>query len=287
MVTRLHARPGSLAAVLALVLCVLPGAARAAGMDDLPGPGAADADGLAGIPTVRERRIGARMASRLLGAIPPIEDTAVQRYVNHVGRWVANQSDRADLDWTFAVLDTPAINGFAAPGGYVFITRGLLLLMESEAELAAVLGHEIAHVTQRDHLKALQARRGLEIAVDLLQHTVRGRASDRQLLDLADRAARLYTVGLSKQDEYDADRIGAALAARAGYDPWGLTHTLTTLNALDPVAPAMSLHSGTHPPPRARRETVVNALGILLDERAPGARPVQRFRTIQERLTAE
>ncbi len=286
MVTRAYHTHGTLAAVLALVLALLPGAAGAEGMDDLPGPGDAASGNLTGIPAARERRIGHRMAARLLGVIPPVEDAAVQQYVNRVGRWVASQGPRPDLDWTFAVLDTAAINGFAAPGGYVFVSRGLVLLMESEAELAAVLGHEIAHVTQRDHLEALQARRGLEIAAHVLQRTARGNASQRELTRLADTAARLYTVGLSQQDEYDADRIGAALAARAGYDPWSFTHTLTTLTALDPVAPAMSLHAGTHPPPRARRETLVNALGILLDEHAPGARPVERFRAIQERLAA-
>ena len=280
-----HRLAGLLGLALAAALISQP--ARASGMDDLPGADAQQTEGLMGIPVAHERQIGSHMAARLLGAIPPVEDATVQRYVNRVGRWVAEHSSRPDLDWRFAVLDSPAINGFAAPGGHVFITRGLVLLMESEAELAAVLGHEIAHVTQRDHLEALAARRRVRIATDLLHQTAGGNADERQLLRLAHQATRLYTLGLSEQDEYDADRIGAALAARAGYDPWGLTHTLTTLTALDPVVPAMKLHSGTHPPPRARRETLVNALDILLEDHGPGARPVERFRAIQQRLSAE
>lgn len=277
-----------MAALAALALGGPP--ARAGGMDDLPGPssgGGSSGDlarALTNMPSAREQTIGTRMAARLLGAVPPVRDDAVQGYVNRVGRWVASVSERPDLDWTFAVLDTPAINSFAAPGGYVFITRGLFLLLENEAELAAVLGHEIAHVTEKHHLEALAHARRVGIAADILARTGSGDIGRAELHRLADRAARLFVLGLDKQDEYDADRIGGALAARAGYDPWMLTHTLTTLSALEPTSSAMSLHSGTHPPPRARRDTLVNALDIMMDGAAPGEQPLDRFRAMRQRL---
>ena len=103
-----------------------------------------------------EIAIGKDVASRLLGAAPLVADPALQRYVNSVGRWLAAQTERADLPWQFGVLETPHLNAFAVPGGTIFITRGLLAQMRNEAELAGVLGHEIVHVLRKHHLKAIQ-----------------------------------------------------------------------------------------------------------------------------------
>ena len=103
-----------------------------------------------------EIRIGRQISGNLLGAVPLVRDDKLQNYVNLVGNWVALQSGRQDLTWHFGVLDTEAINAFAAPGGYIFVTKGLYRLLNNEAELAGVLGHEIAHVTQKHHLKVLK-----------------------------------------------------------------------------------------------------------------------------------
>ena len=103
-----------------------------------------------------EISIGKDVASRLLGAAPLVANPGLQRYVNQVGRWLAVQTERPDLPWQFGVLDSPNVNAFAVPGGTIFITRGLLERMRSEAELAGVLGHEIVHVLRKHHLKAFQ-----------------------------------------------------------------------------------------------------------------------------------
>ncbi|MFP5418655.1 MAG: M48 family metalloprotease, partial [Gammaproteobacteria bacterium] len=103
-----------------------------------------------------EVRIGRQIAGNLLGAVPLVRDDALQRYVNLVGNWVAQQSGRNEVTWRFGVLDTEAINAFAAPGGYVFVTKGLYRMLDNEAELAGVLGHEIAHITKKHHLKVLK-----------------------------------------------------------------------------------------------------------------------------------
>jgi len=95
-----------------------------------------------------EARIGTQISGNLLGAVPLVRDDTLQRYVNLVGNWVALHSGRKDVDWRFGVLDTEDINAFAAPGGYIFLTKGLYRRLNSEAELAGVLGHEIAHVTK-------------------------------------------------------------------------------------------------------------------------------------------
>ncbi|HEV2211798.1 MAG TPA: M48 family metalloprotease, partial [Gammaproteobacteria bacterium] len=104
----------------------------------------------------QEQQYGYSAAATLLGAARPIQNADVQNYVNKVGLWVALHSDRPNLPWHFAVVDSNDIDAFAAPYGYVFITRGLLFHMRSEAELAGVLGHEISHVVLKHHLKALQ-----------------------------------------------------------------------------------------------------------------------------------
>ncbi|MDZ7748152.1 MAG: M48 family metalloprotease [Halofilum sp. (in: g-proteobacteria)] len=237
------------------------------------------------VSPAKERRIGEGMAARLLGTTPPVDDERVQRYVNRVGLWVAAGSDQPDLDWTFAVVDSAGVNAWAAPGGYVFITVGLFVLLEDEAELAAVLGHEIAHVTAGHHLEALASRVRTGMIRDLLQAEDIAGVDDATVDSLAAEGARLFGLGLSREAEHEADRLGAVLAARAGYDPWALLGTLTVLDALDPAAPAMSLHASTHPPPQVRRALLARQLDATLDTGGdPGARPVQRFRAMRDRL---
>jgi beta-barrel assembly-enhancing protease len=101
-------------------------------------------------------RIGRQISGNMLGAVPLVRDDKLQNYVNLVGNWVALQSGRSDITWRFGVLDTEDINAFAAPGGYIFVTKGLYRRLNNEAELAGVLGHEIAHVTRKHHLKVLK-----------------------------------------------------------------------------------------------------------------------------------
>ena len=100
--------------------------------------------------------LGREISGSLLGAAPLVKDESLQKYVNQVGRWVASQSERADLPWKFGVIESTDLNAFAAPGGYVLITKGLYQKLQNEAQLAGVLGHEIAHVTKKHQLKVLQ-----------------------------------------------------------------------------------------------------------------------------------
>lgn len=204
-----------------------------------------------------EIAIGRDAAATLLGASKPINDPAVQNYVNKVGLWIALQSDRPDLPWHFAVVDSDDIDAFAAPGGYVFLTRGLLLHMHNEAELAGVLGHEISHVVLKHHLNALQKSARMDLAGQAAQVGMESKGYnsdlDKQLMDKVSSATRtLYSKGLDKGDELDADRMGVVLAARAGYDPYGLLAVLQTLEAVDPKSSSMQLLLATHPSPADR-----------------------------------
>lgn len=236
------------------------------------------------VPENEEREIGEALAEQLLGAAPPVQDPEVQRYVNRVGTWVARQSDRPRLDWTFAVIDVDTVNAYAAPGGYVFVTRGLFLLMEDEAELAGVLGHEIAHVTERHHMRELQRAARWGLAFDLVEQATGDGLDDEALRALANAGARLYDSGLSREDELDADRIGAIYAARAGYDPWALLSTLTTIEGIHPQALAVEQLTASHPPTEDRRNILAAHLDERLGDLNPGLRPIDRFREVRDRL---
>jgi len=208
-----------------------------------------------------EIAIGRDAAATLLGASKPIDDPAVQQYVNKVGLWVALQSDRPDLPWHFAVVDTDDIDAFAAPGGYVFITRGLLLHMHSEAELAGVLGHEITHVVLKHHLKELQRAARMNLAGQAAEAELQRNGHSTALADkVADATRNLYSKGLDKDDEFDADRAGVVLATRAGYEPYGLLAVLQTLEGVDPKSGKVQLLLATHPSPADRIAALSAAL---------------------------
>ena len=211
-----------------------------------------------------EEQIGYAAAATLLGASKPIANVEVQQYLNRVGLWIALQSERPDLHWQFAVVDSDDIDAFAAPGGYVFITRGLLLRLNNEAELAGVLGHEISHVVLKHHLKALQSAARASLAGQVASYKMAQNGQNSMIFDQAATAARnLYSKGLDKSDEYAADRAGVVLAARAGYDPYGLLAVLQTLEGVDPKSGSMQLLLATHPAPQDRLAALARVQGSL------------------------
>ncbi|MBI3283748.1 MAG: M48 family metalloprotease [Burkholderiales bacterium] len=215
----------------------------------------------------QEIAIGQSVTSNLLGAAPLLQNTRVQQYVNQVGRWVAAQGERPTLPWTFAVLDVPEINAFAAPGGYIAITRGLLQKMQSEAELAAILAHEIAHVLQRHHLQAIRKAAGANLAGDLISLGLeKKQGGDPILLRLAATGTEIYVRGgLDKADEFEADRMAVVLAARAGYDPYGMPAILQTLQGMNPADAGLSLLFRTHPSLNERLAALDDALPASLE----------------------
>jgi predicted Zn-dependent protease len=201
----------------------------------------------ADISEPQEIDLGGGIASNLLGAAPLWDNPPVQRYVNRVGRWLALQTERPDLPWQFGVLDDDDVNAFAAPGGYVFITKGLLARMSNEAELAGVLAHEISHVLRRHHLQALKKGARSELMSDLANDAIKSQGGDPRLSKLVSAGTEIYARGLDKQDEYEADRMGVVIAARAGYDPYGLPAVLQTLQSINPNDSNLALMFKTHP----------------------------------------
>ena len=228
----------------------------------------------------QEIELGGGIASSLLGAAPLLDNPALQRYVNRIGRWIALQSERPDLPWHFGVLDDADINAFAAPGGYVFITKGLLARMNSEAELAGVLAHEISHVLRKHHLQTLKKGARRELMADLAGEAIKSKGGDERLRKLVSAGTELYARGLDKEDEFESDRMGVVLAARAGYDPYGLPAVLQTLQSINPADSNLALMFKTHPGFDKRLELLGPLMSPALDdwERQPDLN--QRFATV-------
>lgn len=215
-----------------------------------------------GISEPEEIQMGEGISAMILGASPLYPDQNLQRYVNKVGRWVASQSSRPDLPWAFAVIDTPTINAFALPGGRVFISTGLVAKLGNESELAGVLAHEIGHVMQRHQVTAIESARKTGLAQDGLQSIASERIGKSKLGGnpltgaltnaAAGEAIELVKNGfllrpLDRSLEYEADRIGALLLAKAGYDPYGLISVIQKLATLKPEDSAASIAMSTHP----------------------------------------
>lgn len=242
---------------------------------------------IVGVDAEEEAKIGREAAATLLGASPLLEDEAMQRYVNRVGRWVALQSERPELPWRFAIIDHPNVNAFAAPGGYVFITRGLMFQLRNEAELAGVLGHEIMHVVRKHHLEALQSEARLKLAGSVASAALEQRGKDASdYAWVAAGAKTLYTRGLDRDDEFDADRMGVVLAARAGYDPYGLPAVLQRLDSMAADDGRLALLFKTHPAPADRLAELTIRMEGRVDALAGSQDGAGRFREQMKALAA-
>ena len=226
----------------------------------------------------QEIEIGRDMAARLLGAAPLANDARLQRYVNNVGRWLASQTERPDLPWQFGVLEAPQLNAFAVPGGTIFLTRGLVERMRSEAELAGVLSHEIAHVLKKHHLKAIQKNAQAGLAAEAASMAMKDSNSEARG-KLASFGTEMYARGLDKSDELEADRLGIVIAARGGYDAYGLPAVLQTLQAMNPQDSGLALMFKTHPAPAERLDALGEKMQPTLDAYAAQPQLAERFRS--------
>ena len=228
---------------------------------------------LAGTSQEEEIAIGRQISGNLLGAAPLVKDAKLQQYVNSVGRWVANQSERPDLPWHFGVIDSNDVNAFAAPGGYVFVTLGLYRLLQNEADLAGVLGHEIGHVVKQHHLKILQQSKLVEAGGNLLSQQAGNNDAVQKLIG---GGAEIVSRSLDKGAEFEADRLGVVFATRAGYDAYGLPSVLQQIGHVAKDDGSVALLFKTHPAPDDRLDKLSVAMGSRFD-RVPGETLAQRF----------
>lgn len=222
-----------------------------------------------------EISLGREIAGNLLGAAPLVKDAALQKYVNSVGRWVASQSERADLPWRFGVIESEDLNAFSAPGGYIMITKGLYRKFSNEAQLAGVLGHEIGHVVKKHQLKVLQKQQLLNLGAGFLSDKF---AKDNKLVSKAiGSGAEISARSLDKSAEYEADRLGLSYATRAGYEPFGLPDVLQILGQTNKNDDRVALLFKTHPHPDERLSALSDAAGSKLDNIKNGKTLESRF----------
>jgi hypothetical protein len=202
-----------------------------------------------------ELALGPEIAGRVLGARPLWNDDAAQQRVNVVGRWVASQTTRPDLPWAFGVIDTPEVNAFAAPGGYVLVTRGLYELLATDSEVAAVLGHEISHCVQRDHYNVIRKQEltalGKETVAGKVQ-TGSGAAEVYARQYVEENGATILMTSLDREAEFRADKASEIYLARSGMNPMALYSVLQKMMALGEKSASLAALYKTHPPLDAR-----------------------------------
>ena len=228
--------------------------------------------GLLPIGYEEEQTIGQAIALQVVARYGGVYDQPdLTRYVNLVGRAVALTCDRADIEYRFAVLNHDSINAFAAPAGYIFLTRGLLKTIRNEAELAAILGHEIGHVTQKHILDVIQRSKQISgVAEAGLAYANQNPDAFKQVIDGA--VKKLLDEGLDQSKELESDRLGVIFASRVGYDP---TAYETFLDRLRTIKGDDRAFFKTHPDFSNRisavqstiREQGLKATGSLLADR--------------------
>lgn len=195
------------------------------------------------------------------------QDNAWQQYVNQVGQRLARASHRPNLPWTFAVVDQQAVNAFALPGGYIYLTRGILPFLRDEAEMAAVLGHEVGHVDARHsasaYSKQVLAGGGLAVTGILFPET-------QPLTGLAGVGLSLVFLKHSREAELESDQLGVQYTAQSGWDPQGMPGLLTTLQRLDNASGntrGVPNWAATHPLPADRVARVQEAVAAAKSPR--------------------
>jgi predicted Zn-dependent protease len=253
------------------------------------------------VPVSEEYALGGSLAVQFVGATGLVLDAShatapkyrLANYLNVVGRNLGAQSQRPTLEWTFGILDQDEPNAFSTPGGYVFVSKGLLKQLDNESQLAGILGHEIAHITQRHAIKQYQGVKSSLCTSDMAQQMVvatvgtvaeplTGSLAGQLLASLGsatgldldkaindgllkkladDLGTALHNAGYGKEDEFEADRLGADLALTAGYNPHEFIHYLRRL----PSGSAVLSH---HPPSAEREQALESWLNDVCSKKA-------------------
>lgn len=204
------------------------------------------------ISTSQEVSIGKEFASEVDSTNPVSGDSVIIAYVDEVGQKIARISDRADLTYHFSVIDTPVVNAFACPGGFIYVYTGLLKTMDNEAQLAGVLAHEISHVVARHGVKRLQQILGLQVLLSIAL----GESSELTQQAVGTGIGVLLQ-GYSRDNEFDADEYGTLYMQKGGYNPEGMVQLLEKLQEMSKHDPGFfEKIMATHPPTKDRIQRV-------------------------------
>jgi predicted Zn-dependent protease len=198
-------------------------------------------------PNEQDMAIGKQYAPEVEKALKGrIDDQAMQNYIDGVGRKIAQLSHRPDFDYHFVAVKDKSINAISLPGGYIFVTKGMLLKLKSESQLAGVLAHEIVHVVARDTANSMSKQMG----TDIILMGAASQASSQGAMAAAEITSQILSVKYSREDERTADLGGLDYMIKAGYDPNGMVETMRMLESEDQTSPVEFL--STHPSPESR-----------------------------------
>lgn len=217
------------------------------------------------ISEAQEIEMGREYDKQIVAQLGLYPDSALQRYIQELGTRMAAQSERPHLPWTFRVLDDPVVNAFALPGGFIYVTRGILAHLGSEAELVAVLGHEIGHVTARHSVSRMStqqlAQLGLAIGT-VIRPELAGYA------DLASAGLGMLFLKYGRDDERQADDLGLRYLRRVDYDPREMAGVFEMLGAVSAAAGGGRVPEwlSTHPDPENRRHRIEQKVAALTDD---------------------
>ncbi len=194
----------------------------------------------------QEIRMGEQAHRDVLKEYAALDNPALQAYVDAVGQNLARHSHRPALNWHFTVVDSPDVNAFALPGGYVYVTRGIMAYLDSEAELAGVIGHEIGHVTARHGVRQQSATTAAGVGAILGSILVPG-LNNQGGASLLQTLAQAWTAGYGREHELESDRLGAEYLARAGYDPQAMVKVIGVLKNQELFAVEQAKRDGRTP----------------------------------------
>lgn len=227
-------------------------------------------------------QIGDDAAAKLFGAAPLVNDPALQSYVNRLGRWLALHSSKPNLPWSFGVLEDNEINAFALPGGRILVTRGLLMRCRDESELAGVLAHEISHVSEKHHEPALRKDKGFNVLSEAYKEREKEKGRENRAKIGNAVVEAVFIRGFDRDQEFAADRHGVVIAARAGYDPYGLASFLQTLSSINPQDNVIKLMKSTHPEPKDRLNKLMQAMDGRMDQFAQQPKLPERYSLVMK-----
>ncbi|HUU46710.1 MAG TPA: M48 family metalloprotease [Acidobacteriota bacterium] len=199
----------------------------------------------------QEIEIGREADAQVIATIGLYPDSALQRYVQELGSRIARDSERPNLPWTFRVVDDPTVNAFAVPGGFIYVTRGLVAYMMNEAELASVIGHEIGHVTAKHSVYRMSEQQVTQIGVTAGMMI---KPSLQKYGDYLNAGLGLLYLKFSRDDESQADHLGLRYMIRTGYDPREMIDVFDMLSRVSEAGGAGRLPEwlATHPNPENR-----------------------------------
>jgi predicted Zn-dependent protease len=208
----------------------------------------------------QEVQMGRDADPQIVASMGLYPDEGLQAYVQELGAELAARSERPELPWTFRVLDDPVVNAFALPGGYIYITRGIMAHLESEAELAGVLGHEIGHVTARHSVSQISRQQlltGVAVGAMILKPEL------QQFQGLIGTGMQLLFLKYGRDDEHQADELGVRYMGRLGYDPVQLSGVMSMLSDVTSASGGGGVPEwlSTHPNPENREENIVEMAG--------------------------